>query len=92
MRHIFLKKADPGVSVVCFRVGAGSIEHAFHCVCGTGNVGAAFDAGECWSDQDHQDRDDADYNEKLYESKSPRALKAFAGDAAVLRRGKPLDF
>ena len=92
MRHIFLKKADPSVSVICFCVGAGRIERTFDRVRGARDVGPAVDGCECWSDQHHQKGDDGDDDEELYESKSPRALKAFAGDAAVLRRGKSRGF
>ena len=92
MRDIFLVKADPRVSIVCFRVRAAGVEYAFDRVRGAGDVGAAFDRCERGRDQHHQKGDDADDGEQFYESKSPRALKAFAGDAAVLRRGKPPGF
>ena len=82
-------KSDPGISVIRFRIRSRGIEHAFDRVRGAGDVAGAFDACERRRHQHHQQRNDADYNEKLYESKSPRAPSAFAGDAAVLRRDKP---
>ena len=46
---------NPGVGIVCFRVGASGVEHAFDNVRGTSNIGPAFDRGERWGDQHQQE-------------------------------------
>ena len=71
---VFLKESDPGVSVVCFRVRAGGVEHAFDRVCGAGDVGSAFDGCECWRHQHHQQADDADDDEQFEQRKTPNAF------------------
>ena len=63
LADVLLKKADPGVRVVCFRVRAGGIEHAFDRVRGAGDIGPAFDSCERRSDQHQQEADDADDDE-----------------------------
>ena len=68
------KKPDPSVSVVCLRVCAGGVEHAFDRVCGAGDVGSAFDVRECRSDQHHQECDDADDDEQFEQRKTPNAF------------------
>jgi hypothetical protein len=40
------RKADPGVGVICLRVGAGGVEHALDRVRGAGDVGPALYVGE----------------------------------------------
>ena len=67
MRYILFKKTDPGVGVVCLRVCARGIEHALDRVRSAGDVGPASDICECWGDQNHQHRNDADDDEKLQE-------------------------
>ena len=66
------KETDPGVSVVCFRVGAGGVEHAFDRVRRAGHVGSAFDVRECWSHQHQQESNDADDDEQLDQRKTPK--------------------
>ena len=60
VRDVLLEKPDPGVGVVCLRVRAGGVEHAFDRVCGAGDVGPAFDRCERGRDQHHQKANDAD--------------------------------
>ena len=76
MGHILLVKPDPGVSIVCFRVRAGGVEHAFDRVRGAGDVGSAFDGCERGRDQHHQKADDADDDEQFEQRKrSATALR-----------------
>src|SRR5207248_812295 len=83
---------DPTVSVVCFRVRTGGVEHAFDRVRGTGDVGAAFDSCKRWRDQHHQKANDADDDEQFEQRKSPDALTLLqqrkAAKAATPRRGQ----
>ena len=74
MRNVLLIKPDPGVSVVCFRVCARGVEHAFDRVRGAGDVGPAFDGCERRRDQHHQEADDADDDEQFEQRKSAGAL------------------
>ncbi len=74
LRNIFLVKTNPHVSVVCFRVRARGVEHAFDRVCGAGDVGPTFDVRECWSDQHQQEANDADDDEQLDQRKTPNAF------------------
>ena len=57
--------------VVCLRVCARGVEHAFDRVRGAGDVGSAFDRCERGRDQHHQEADDADDDEQFEERKAP---------------------
>src|SRR5207247_3037046 len=50
------------------------VEHALNRVRGAGDVGPAPDVCECWSDQNQQERDDADDDEQFDQRKSAGAL------------------
>ena len=69
-RRAFLKKTDPCVSVVCFRVSARLVQHAFDCVGCARRVSPAFYGRERGSDQRQQNGDDAHDDEQFKERKS----------------------
>ena len=67
---LLLKKSDPGVRIVCFRVGARGVEHALDRVRGAGDVGPAFDVCECRSNQHQQQPNDADDDQQFEQVKA----------------------
>src|SRR5439155_27244638 len=76
-------KADPGVSVICFRVRAGGVEHAFDRVRSAGDVGSAFDACERRGGQHQQNGNDADDDEQFEQRESAGALTLLLSGEAV---------
>src|SRR6266852_6539841 len=44
--RIFLKKSNPGLRIICVRVGARGVQHALDRVRGAGDVGPAFEVCE----------------------------------------------
>src|SRR5438093_9563387 len=83
MGGVLFVKADPGVSVICFRVRAGGVEHAFDRVRSAGDVGSAFDACECRGDQHEQEANDADDDEQFEQRESAGALTLLLSGEAV---------
>ena len=67
---ILLVKPNPGIGVICFRIGAGGIEHAFDRICCVRDIAGAFETRKRWGDQHHQYRNDADDDEKFEERES----------------------
>jgi hypothetical protein len=89
LRNIDFLKADPSVRVVCFRVCASGVEHAFDRVRGAGDVCSAFDRFERRGDQHQQESNDANDDEQFDQCESafvPQSRDYGATSAAAALR------